>query len=224
MTLILGRKRGMTQYFEEDGTVVPCTVVEAGPCVVTQIRNQERDGYHALQLGYEDVPDRRVTKPLRGHAAKAGTAPKRFLRESRLEKPAEQAVGDVLRCDIFKVGQVVDVIGTAKGRGFAGTIRRHSFQRGPKTHGSMNYRQPGSIGASAHPSRVFKGKRMGGHMGADRRTAKNIKIVRIDEERNLLFLRGSIPGPTGGFLQIQSAKTAGRVKVRTPQKQAGKKK
>ncbi len=207
MTLILGRKRGMTQLFEEDGTVVPVTVVEAGPCVVTQVRNQERDGYDAIQLGYEDVPDRRAKKPQRVHAQKIGTAPKRFLREQRLHAPASQEVGAEIRCEEFEVGALVDVIGTAKGRGFAGTIKRHNFSRGAKTHGCMNYRQPGAIGACAYPGRVFKGKRMGGHFGADRRTAKNLPIIRVDAGRNLLFVKGSIPGPNGGFVQVQSAKT-----------------
>lgn len=207
MTLILGRKRGMTQLFEEDGTVVPVTVVEAGPCVVTQVRNQDRDGYDAIQLGYEDVPDRRAKKPQRIHAQKVGTAPKRFLREQRLHAPASHEVGAEIRCEEFEVGALVDVIGTAKGRGFAGTIKRHNFSRGAKTHGCMNYRQPGAIGACAYPGRVFKGKRMGGHFGADRRTAKNLPIIRVDAGRNLLFVKGSIPGPNGGFVQVQSAKT-----------------
>lgn len=207
MTLILGRKRGMTQLFEENGNVVPVTVVEAGPCVVTQIRNQERDGYDAIQLGYEDVPDRRAKKPQRVAAEKVGTAPKRFLREERLAAPASQEVGSEIRCESFEVGSMVDVIGTAKGRGFAGTIKRHNFSRGAKTHGCMNYRQPGAIGACAYPGRVFKGKRMGGHFGADRRTAKNLPVIRVDAGRNLLFIKGSIPGPNGGFVQVQSAKT-----------------
>ena len=215
MTLILGRKRGMTQLFEEDGTVVPCTIVEAGPCVVTLVRNAERDGYDAVQLGFEDVPDRRAKKPARGHAAKADTAPKRFLREERLSKPAERSVGDVVRCDEFSAGDMVDVVGTSKGRGFAGTIKRHNFARGAKTHGCMNYRQPGSIGASAYPARVFKGKRMGGHFGAERKTAKNLTVVRVDTDRNLLFVRGSVPGPNGGFVQVRTARTGMPAKAKS---------
>lgn len=207
MTLILGRKIGMTQLYAEDGTATGCTVVEAGPCAVMQVRTQDRDGYDAVQLGFEDVPDARVRKPQREAAKKIGQAPKRFLKEERLAQPAQLGVGDSITVAAFAVGDVVDVIGTTKGRGFAGTIKRHGFQRGPKTHGSMNYRRPGSIGCSAYPSRVFKGKRMGGHYGAQRHTTKNAVIERIDNERNLLFVRGSVPGPRGGFVQIQTAKT-----------------
>ena len=207
MTLILGRKKGMTQLFADDGTVHGCTVVEAGPCIVMQVRTTEKDGYDAIQLGFEDVRDKVATKPLRGHAQKAGTAPKRMLREERLASPAEQAVGDSITVEVFEVRNIVDVIGTTKGRGFAGTIKRHGFARGPKTHGSMNYRAPGSIGCSAYPSRVFKGKRMSGHYGAKRQTMKNLQVLRIDTERNLIFIKGAIPGPKGGYVQVQNAKT-----------------
>jgi large subunit ribosomal protein L3 len=207
MTLILGRKRGMTQVFEDDGTVVPVTVVEAGPCVVCDVRTDEKNGYNAVQLGFEDVPDARTRKPELGHFKKAGTAPKRFLREERLDGPAQMEVGAEVRVDAFRQGELVDVVGTSKGRGFSGTIRRHGFARGSETHGCMNVRQPGSIGASAYPSRVFKGKRMSGHYGAERTTTKNLKVVRIDSERNLLFIKGAVPGPTGGFVQVRTART-----------------
>ncbi len=207
MTLILGRKRGMTQLFAEDGTVTGVTIVEAGPCVATQVRTGDADGYDAVQWSFEDVRESRTAKPMRGHFKKADVAPKRFLREERLAKPAEVAVGETRSVDAFQEGQLVDVIGTTKGRGFAGTIKRHGFARGPKTHGSMNYRAPGSIGCSAYPSRVFKGKRMGGHYGAKRQTTKNLKIVRVDTERNLLFIKGAVPGANNGFVQIQTAKT-----------------
>jgi large subunit ribosomal protein L3 len=207
MTLILGRKIGMTQLFAEDGTVTGCTVLEAGPCVVMQVRTQDRDGYDAVQLGFEDVRDKVTRKPQRGHAQKAGTAPKRFLREERLSVPAEVAVGDTLTAEIFASGDLVDVIGTTKGRGFAGTIKRHGFSRGPKTHGSMNYRRPGSIGCSAYPGKVIKGKRMSGHYGAKRQTTKNLEVVRVDSERGLLFVKGAVPGPRGGLVQVQSART-----------------
>lgn len=210
MTLILGRKRGMTQVFDEDGTVVGVTVVAAGPCVVCQVRTEERDGYHAVQLGFEDASDKAVAKPQRGQFRKIEVAPKRFLREERLSGPAELSVGDVVRVGEFERGQFVDVTGTTKGKGFAGTIKRHGFSRGAMTHGCMNKRRPGSIGASAYPSRVFKGKRMAGHMGARRHTTKNLRIVRVDPERNLIFVAGSIPGPNGGFVQVRTAKTAGR--------------
>ena len=207
MTLILGRKKGMTQLFAEDGTATGCTVVEAGPCVVMQVRTQERDGYDAVQLGFEDLPDRLAKKPMRGAAKVAGTAPKRFLREDRLKEPAEMGVGDSVTVDSFNEGDLVDVIGTSKGRGFAGTIKRHGFSRGPKTHGSMNYRRPGSIGCSAYPGRVIKGKRMSGHYGAKRKTSKNLEILRVDQDRGLLFVKGAVPGPNGGFVQVQSART-----------------
>ena len=214
MTLILGRKRGMTQLFAEDGTVTGVTVVEAGPCVATQIRTQDNDGYDAVQWGFEDVRESRTTKPMRGHYKKADMAPKRFLREERLATAAEVEVGATVSVDAFEVGQLVDVIGTTKGRGFAGTIKRHGFARGPKTHGSMNYRRPGSIGCSAYPSRGFKGKRMSGHYGSARQTTKNLKIMRIDPERNLLFIKGAVPGANNGFVQVQTARTG----TKTPKK------
>lgn len=198
---------GMTQLFAEDGTLTGVTVVEAGPCVVTQVRTRDHDGYDALQLGFDDVRDKLVKKPQLGHFKKAGTAPKRFLREERLEGPAELQVGDVVKAEVFSVGDLVDVVGTTKGRGFAGTIKRHGFHRGSETHGCMNVRQPGSIGASAYPSRVFKGKRMGGHMGDVRHTTKNLQVMAVDTERNLLFIKGSVPGPTNGFVQVRTART-----------------
>ena len=209
MTLILGRKRGMTQLFAEDGTATGVTVVEAGPCIVTQIRSEEEGehGYNAVQLGFEEKKESRTKKPQRGHFKKAGVANQRFLREERLDKAPEVAVGDTITVDAFSEGMLVDVTGTTKGRGFAGTIKRHGFARGPKTHGSMNYRRPGSIGCSAYPSRVFKGKRMGGHYGAKRHTTKNLPILRVDTERGLLFIKGAIPGANGGFVQVRTAKT-----------------
>ncbi|MEZ6014049.1 MAG: 50S ribosomal protein L3 [Planctomycetota bacterium] len=222
MTLLLGRKRGMTQVFAADGKVTPVTVVEAGPCTVMQVRSQERDGYDAVQLGFEEIRNKLVSKPVRIAAEKAGVAPKRFLREQRLKAPATHAVGEVIKVDAFTEGQLVDVIGTIKGRGFAGTIKRHNFNRGPKSHGSMNYRQPGSIGSSAYPNRVIKGKRMSGHYGATRETVKNLEIVRVDLERNLLLIKGSVPGHNGGFVQIRVAKT-GMPKAKTSKTGAPKK-
>ena len=209
MTLILGRKRGMTQLYSDDGILHGVTVVQAGPCVVCQVRTPERDGYHAVQLGFEDVPDGRVAKPQRGQFKRAGVAPKRFLREERLAQPAGLAVGDVVTVAAFKAGDYVDVIGTSKGRGFAGTIKRHGFSRGPETHGSMNVRAPGSI-ASRRIGKLPKGKRMAGHFGVDRVTTKNLRVVRVDEERGLLFIRGAVPGPNEGFVQVQSARTPRR--------------
>jgi large subunit ribosomal protein L3 len=211
MTLILGRKRGMTQLFAEDGSVTGVTVVEVGPCVVTQVKTRERDGYDALQWGYDDVPDRRCAKPQLGQFKQAGVAPKRFLREERLAAAATKAVGEVLASDAFRVGDVVDVIGTMKGRGFAGTIKRHGFQRGPETHGCMNVRQPGSL-ASKRIGKVVKGKRLGGHYGDSRHTSKNLRVLKVDPERNLLYLCGSVAGPNNGFVQVCTAKTGVRAK------------
>ncbi len=206
MTLILGRKVGMTQFFQDDGTLCGVTVVEAGPCVVAQVRTKDKDGYDAVQLGFMDRPERLVAKPQLGHFKKAGVAPKRYLREERLAGPAQVAVGDTVKADVFKVGDVVDVIGTTKGRGFAGTIKRHGFHRGPETHGSMNVRAPGSI-ASRRIGKLPKGKRMGGHYGVERVTAKNLRVVRVDSERNLLFVLGSVPGHNDGFVMVQAART-----------------
>lgn len=209
MTLILGRKRGMTQLFAEDGTVTGVTVVEAGPCVVTQLRTQGTDGYDAVQLGFEDVSDKRSRKPQLGSFRKANTAPKRFLREERLAAPAAVAVGDTVKVDQFKPGDLVDVTGTMKGRGFAGTIKRHGFSRGPETHGCMNVRDPGSM-ASKRIGKVIKGKRLGGHYGNSRHTTKNLRVMRIDAERNLLFLGGAVAGPPNGFVQVRTARTGTR--------------
>jgi len=197
----------MTQLFAEDGTVTGVTVVEAGPCVVTQVRTQEKDNYSAVQIGFEDVRDSLVAKPQRGHFKQNGVAPKRFLREERLAKPAEHSVGDVIACDAFGNGDLVDVTGTTKGRGFAGTIKRHGFSRGNETHGCMNVRRPGSIGCSAYPSRVMKGMRSSGHYGAKRHTTKNLEVMQVDTTRNLLFIKGAIPGPPNGFVQVRTART-----------------
>jgi large subunit ribosomal protein L3 len=211
MTLILGRKRGMTQLFAEDGTVTGVTVVEAGPCVVTQVRTRERDGYDAVQLGFEDITDKRAKKPQLGAFRKANITPKRFLREERLYAPAPVAVGDAVKVDAFKPGDLVDVIGTMKGRGFAGTIKRHGFHRGPETHGCMNVRDPGSL-ASKRIGKVIKGKRMAGHYGASRHTVKNLSVVKVDAERNLIFLGGAVAGPSNGFVQVCTARTGVRKK------------
>jgi large subunit ribosomal protein L3 len=207
MALILGRKESMTQLFDEDGTVSGVTVVSAGPCVVTQVRTEDQDGYNAIQMGFEDIRDKNCRKPQIGHFKAAGTTPKRFLREERLGSPSTSQVGDAITAEVFSAGDLVDVIGTTKGRGFAGTIKRHGFSRGNKTHGCMNYRRPGSIGMSAYPGKVVKGKRMSGHFGVKRHTTKNLTVVRVDAERGLLFIRGAVPGPNGGFVQIQTART-----------------
>lgn len=196
----------MTQVFTDAGDAIGVTVVEAGPCVVTEVRTEDKHGYSAVQLGYEDVREKVIDKPRRGHFKQVGVTPKRFLREMRV--PAtDLSVGDEVRVEAFGEGDLVDVIGTTKGRGFAGGIKRHGFSRGNETHGSHNVRQPGAIGACAYPGRVFKGKRMPGHYGNKRHTTKNLTVVKVDSERNLLFIAGAVPGPNGGFIQVQDART-----------------
>ncbi len=207
MTLILGRKVGMTQVFAEDGTSTGVTVLAVGPCVVCQVRKQDSDGYNAIQLGFEDVPDKRVTKPLRGHFKKIDVAPKRFLREERLADEPTHSVGDVIKADVFSAGDIVDVVGTTKGHGFSGTIKRHNFQRGPETHGSMNVRAPGSI-STKRRGPLFKGKKMPGHFGVVRTTVKNLRVVDVDADKNLLLVAGSVPGPKNGLVQVRTARTA----------------
>ena len=208
---IIGRKVGMTQLFAEDGTVTPVTVIKAGPCVVVQTKSAAgRDGYNAVQLGLvEDKPIRlkNVSKPLRGHFEKTGggTPPTRVLREFRLLAEPDAAIGDQIKVDVFADGDKIDVIGKSKGRGFAGTIKRHKFQRGPESHGSMNVRAPGSIGQSAYPSRVIKGTRSSGHMGDARVTVQNLTVARVDVENNLLMVRGAVPGPTGGLVMVKKS-------------------
>jgi large subunit ribosomal protein L3 len=204
---IIGKKLGMTQVFREDGTRVPVTVIEAGPCPVTAVRDRERDGYAAVQLGFGEVPERKLTKAELGHLKKAGAGAVRTLVEFRDEDlGAEEGpkVGEVARVDQFEPGQRVKVSGVAIGKGFQGTIRRHNFSRGPMTHGSHNVRAPGSIGASADPARVFKGLRMPGRMGGKRATQRRIEVFEVDAERNLLLLRGAIPGPKNGTVEVRS--------------------
>jgi large subunit ribosomal protein L3 len=199
----IGRKLGMTQIFDDGGVVHPVTVVEAGPCVVTQIRNKEKDGYDALQLGFG--LDKRLNKPERGHRQASGFM-SRHLREVKADNVADFAVGQVLTADVFADGELVDVTGTSKGRGFQGGVKRHGFAGGPKTHGqSDRHRAPGSIGSSATPGRVFKGLRMAGHMGHERVTVQNLKVLRVDLERNLLLIEGSVPGPNKGLVVIRRA-------------------
>ncbi|MBA2520068.1 MAG: 50S ribosomal protein L3 [Chloroflexia bacterium] len=200
---LIGRKLGMTQVFDESGVVHPVTVVEAGPCVVTQIKTGERDGYTALQLGFG--LDKRLNQPERGHRQASGFM-SRYLREVDADDVAEFTVGQVLQADVFAEGEMVDVSGTSKGRGFQGSVKRHGFAGGPKTHGqSDRHRAPGSIGSSATPGRVFKGMRMAGHMGNERVTVQNLKVFRVDTERNLLLIEGSVPGPNQGLLTIRRA-------------------
>jgi large subunit ribosomal protein L3 len=202
---IIGKKLGMTQLFAEDGTVTPVTVIKAGPCIVVQKKTVNTDGYNAVQLGFvEEKPPRRVNKPTEGHFKRAGVPPTRVLREVRVEASDEAtSVGDKILVDIFNENDLVDVIGKSKGRGFAGFIKRHGFAGGRASHGSMFHRAPGSIGASAYPSRVIKGTRMAGHMGNERKTLKNLRVVAVDTENNLLMIRGAVPGPNGAYVLIK---------------------
>ncbi|REJ77760.1 MAG: 50S ribosomal protein L3 [Acidobacteria bacterium] len=208
---IIGRKLGMTQLFAEDGTVTPVTVIKAGPCVVVQKKSASgRDGYNAVQLGLvEDRPIKmkRVSKPMRGHFEKTGGGlpPTRVLREIRLTDEPEAEIGEQVKVDLFNDGDMIEVVGKSKGRGFAGTIKRHNFQRGPMTHGSMNVRRPGSIGQSATPSRVLKGTKSSGHMGDARVTARGLTVAKVDAENNLIMVRGSVPGPNGGLLVVKKS-------------------
>lgn len=200
---LLGRKLGMTQIFDEQGEAVPVTALEVGPCVVTQLRTAQRDGYEAVQLGFGHK--KRLNEPERGHL-KASGAQSRFLREMKTDGSETYTVGQTLDASLFAIGELVDVTGTSKGKGFAGVMKRHNFRGGPKTHGqSDRARAPGSIGATTTPGRVFKGQRMAGRMGADRVTVQNLKVVRVDPERNLILVQGSVPGPNEGFLLVRKA-------------------
>ena len=204
---ILGKKIGMTQLFEEDGRMVCVTVLEAGPCVITQMRTIETDGYEAAQVGFVDANSaKRANKPQRGHHEKAGVPPTRLRREFELAKGSELKSGDALSVEIFEGVKLVDVIGTSKGKGFQGVMRRHGFGGGKATHGSHHHRGPGSIGQSAWPSRVMKGMRGPGQMGNKRITQKNLRVVRIDTERNLLIVRGAVPGANGSHVMIRKSK------------------
>ena len=203
MTAILAKKLGMTQRFTEEGRVERVTVLEAGPCPVTGIRTHEGDGYEAVQLGFGSVREKALTKPELGHLKKAGAPPLRTIAEFR-DEAGELQIGDTVTVEAFEVGQIVKVSGTGKGKGFAGTIKRHNFSAGPKSHGSHNVRAPGSIGASATPSRVFKGIRGPGHMGHERVTQKGLTIVDIRPDQNLLLVRGAVPGPRNGLVEVRT--------------------
>ncbi len=202
---ILGKKIGMTQIFTEDGVLIPVSVIQAGPCPVVQKKTEEVDGYTAVQVGFEDKKEKRANKPEKGHFGKAGVPVKKHLKEFKLDNAAELNVGDALTVEQFADGDVVDVTGTSKGHGFAGSIKRWGTHRGPMTHGSHYHRGPGSLGACSDPSRVFKGKKMPGHYGVDKVTIQNLDLVKIDTERNLLLVKGSIPGPKGGLVVVRDA-------------------
>ena len=201
MKAIIGRKLGMTQLFTEDGALIPATVIEAGPCPVVEVKTADADGYDAVQLAFEPVEARKITKPEAGHLAKAGVAPHRHLREFRGATGLE--VGATVTVETFSPGDRVKVAGTSVGKGFAGTVKRHNFGRGPESHGSHNIRKPGSIGQSAYPARVWKGLRMSGHMGAARRTQRGLVVIDHDAANNVLIVAGSIPGPRGGLVEIR---------------------
>jgi len=206
---IIGKKVGMTQVFAEDGALVPVTVIQAGPCLVVQKKTSDKDGYDAVQIGLvEKISSRRVTSPMRGHFEKAGVQPLRTLAEVPYSGDAN--VGDRVQVDIFQAGDAIDVVGQSKGKGFQGVVKRHGFGGGRESHGSMFHRAPGSIGASAFPSRVMKGMRMGGRMGGDQVTVKNLRVAKVDAENNLLYIRGAVPGGRNGLVYVRFSKNGKR--------------
>ena len=228
MKAIIGKKVGMSQIFDENGRVIPVTVIEAGPCAVVQKKTTEKDGYAAVQLGYEDVAERKLTKPELGHLKKADVAPKKFLREFNLDNAAELNIGDIVKADTFKVGDFVDVTGTSKGHGYQGVIKRHGAGRTPTTHGGGPvHRHAGSMGP-IDPARIFKGKIGAGQMGCDQVTVQNLDVLKVDPELNMLVVRGAVPGPKGGLVVIKSTvkvhkvKQAGADISKNPQKASGR--
>lgn len=210
MTGIIGKKLGMTRVFEEDGTAVPVTVIEAGPCVVTRVKTKESDGYEAVQMGYAAAKKKALTKPVLGQFEKAGVAPKRKLSEFRVSNPGDYEVGQEIKVDVFEPGMLVDVTGVSRGRGFQGVIKRHGMSRGRETHGNRNHRKPGSIGQSATPARVWKGKKLPGRMGGVRVTVKDLSVVNVDSAKNLLLVRGAVPGAANGYVIIKSTGRTGK--------------
>ena len=204
MKAIIGKKIGMTQVFDEKGSVIPVTVIQAGPCKVAQVKTVETDGYNAVQLGFGEVKDKHMNKPAKGHFAKAGIENKKYLREFRTEN-IDVKVGDEIKVDVFSAGERVDIQGTSKGKGFQGVIKRHGQSRGPMAHGSMYHRRPGSMGANSTPSRVFKGKRLPGHMGRVTVTIQNLDVVKVDMDKNVLLIKGSVPGAKGAILKIRKS-------------------
>ncbi|EPY2301949.1 50S ribosomal protein L3 [Clostridium sporogenes] len=201
---ILGKKLGMTQIFDENGKVIPVTVIEAGPCTVIQKKTVEKDGYEAIQVAFGDIREKLRNKPVKGHFAKAGVSVKRHIKEFKLEDSNSLEVGQEIKADVFEAGERVDISGVSKGKGFQGTIRRWNAHRGPMTHGSKFHRAVGSMGASSDPSRTFKNKRMPGHMGNVNTTVLNLEVVRIIPEKNLILIKGGVPGPNKGLVQIRN--------------------
>ena len=202
---IIGKKVGMTQIFDEAGKVIPVTVLEAGPCVVAQVKTVETDGYDAVQLGFGDVKENKVNKPVKGHFTKANLTLKKHLREFRLDDVSSVKVGDELKADVFAKGDKVDIQGTSKGKGFQGVIKRHGQSRGTMGHGSMYHRRPGSMGSTSTPGRVFKGKKLPGHMGRKTITIQNLEVVAVDLDKNVILVKGSVPGANGSILKIKSS-------------------
>ncbi len=202
---LIGRKVGMTQIFDEEGKVIPVTAIEVGPCTVTQIKTVEQDGYTAVQLGFGDVKERKLNKPELGHLSKNKLAPKKYLREFRLDSVEGMKVGDELKADVFAAGDKVDIQGTSKGKGFQGVIKRHGQSRGPMGHGSMYHRRPGSMGPTSTPGRVFPGKNLPGHMGVETVTIQNLEVVKVDLDKNVILVKGSVPGAKGSILKIKSS-------------------
>ena len=207
---IIGKKIGMTQIFDEKGNVIPVTVIEAGPCVVAQVKTVETDGYDALQLGFGEVKEKHINRPERGHFAKSKIENKKHLREFRLETIEGVKVGDEIKADVFQVGEKVDIQGTSKGKGFQGVIKRHGQSRGPMGHGSMYHRRPGSMGPTSTPGRVFKGKKLPGHMGRKTITIQNLDVISVDMDKNVILVKGSVPGCKGAILKIKSAVKAAK--------------
>lgn len=209
---ILGKKIGMTQIFTAEGKLVPVTVIEAGKSVVLQNKTQETDGYNAIQLGFGAIKEKKVIKPMKGHFDKAGVKPVKFIRELRLSAPSEYTVGQEIGVELFADGDLIDVTGTSKGKGFAGGIKRHNFRRGPMAHGSKSHREPGSIGPrmSGGGGKVFKGKKLPGRMGGQKVTIQRLTVARVDNERNLILIKGAIPGPKGGFIMIKETVKPGK--------------
>ncbi len=207
---ILGTKLGMTQVFDEEGRSIPVTVVQAGPCAVTQVKTKETDGYSAVQIAYGETREKLLTKPALGHLKKSGTAPMRHLKEYRLADAGEFELGQAITAEQFTEGQLVDVTGTSIGRGFAGYQKRHNFRRGPMSHGSKNHRQPGSTGAGTTPGRIYPGKKMAGRMGGVKVTVRKLKVAKVDADRNVLLIKGAVPGKPGTLLNIRPATIVGQ--------------
>ena len=202
---LIGKKVGMTQIFDEAGKVIPVTAIEAGPCVVAQVKTEETDGYTAIQLGFGDVKESKLNRPEKGHFSKGNVTPKKHLREFRVDEVESYKVGDEIKADTFEKGDKIDVQGTSKGKGFQGVIKRHGQHRGPMGHGSMYHRRPGSMGSTSTPGRVFKGKKLPGHMGVQTITIQNLDVVAVDMDKNVILVKGSVPGVKGAILKIKTS-------------------